>query len=94
LQIEGLILRSPSPVPLEDRDPDSLTLEESRELVRRLQARETQSSVKVKKEKRTHAELSDDEVEEDDDVAVTEERSKRARLSTDSGVEIIDLTDD
>ena len=94
LQIEGLIPRSPSPVPLEDRDPDSLTLEESRELVRRLQAREAQNSVKVKKEKRAHAELSDDEDEEDDEVAVTEARSKRARLSTDSGVEIIDLTDD
>ena len=31
----GLIERSPSPTPLEDRDIDQLTLEEARELVRR-----------------------------------------------------------
>lgn len=30
-----IIPRSPSPVPLEERDPNSLTAEEARELVRR-----------------------------------------------------------
>ena len=36
LQIEGIIARSPSPVPLEDRDPQDLSAEEARELVRRM----------------------------------------------------------
>lgn len=53
----------------------------------------TNRDVKIKKEKR--ARDAEDEEDDDDEVEVTEERStKRARLSTDSGVEIIDLTDD
>jgi len=34
LQIERIVPRSPSPVPLEEKDPDELTAEEARELVR------------------------------------------------------------
>jgi hypothetical protein len=91
-----MIPRSPSPVPLEERDPDDLSPEEARELIRRMRTQGSDSSVKVKKEKRDRA-AEDDEDDDDDDgeITVTEERnSKRARLSTDSGVEIVDLTDD
>lgn len=91
LQIEGLIPRTSSPVPLEERDPDDLSPEEARELVRRMRASRTDGEVKVKAEKRGR----DDDQGEDDDVEVTDQRStKRSRMSTDSAVEIIDLTDD
>ncbi|KAK5174647.1 uncharacterized protein LTR77_001729 [Saxophila tyrrhenica] len=96
LQIENIIPRSPSPVPLEDRDPEFLTLEEARELLRRNrekdaeQARTKEEKVRVKKEKRDR-----ESFENDDDLAITGENqaNKRTRLSTDSGIEIVDLTD-
>ncbi|KAM3416597.1 hypothetical protein BST61_g8188 [Cercospora zeina] len=101
LQIEGIIPRSPSPVPLEERDPDSLTLDESRELVRRMREREKEQRTEIKKEgqkskaKRARSEA----VETDSDgeaVLVLGEgpARKRGRQSTDSGVEIVDLTED
>ncbi|OQO13633.1 hypothetical protein B0A48_01862 [Cryoendolithus antarcticus] len=49
LENEGILKRSLSPVPLEDRDPDTLILEEGRELARRNKA-ERERSVAVKKE--------------------------------------------
>jgi hypothetical protein len=96
--------RSPSPVALEDRDADELTLEEARELVRRMRTRE-QAAVKIKKEhgtKRQHpidlggergeAEAED---EEEGDVSITDiitPDMKRARIA--SSAEVIDLTDE
>lgn len=97
LQVEGVIPRSPSPLPLEQRDPDDLSPEEARELVRRLRQRE-QERIKIKKEaqeKRARSDAfdGDSDVEE---LPVTGEGSarKRHRPSTDSGVEIVDLTED
>ena len=88
-----MIPRSPSPAPLEERDPNDLSPEEARELIRRMRTQGSDSSVKVKKEKRARA--AEDDEDDDEEITVTEERnSKRTRLSTDSGVEIIDLTDD
>ncbi|KAK6429184.1 hypothetical protein LTR95_014669 [Oleoguttula sp. CCFEE 5521] len=49
LQSEGILERSPTPVPLEDREPDTLTLEEGRELARRNKI-ERDRQVAVKKE--------------------------------------------
>jgi hypothetical protein len=95
LQIEDIIPRSPSPVPLEERDPDDLSYEEARELIRRMRTQGSEPGVKIKKEKREHPIEDEDEDSDDDEVEVTEQRmSKRTRLSTDSGVELIDLTDD
>lgn len=99
LQIEGVIPRSPSPVPLEERDPDDLSPEEARELVRRLRQREQErTKIKIKKEaqeKRARSDTfdGDSDVEE---LPVTGEGSarKRHRPSTDSGVEVVDLTED
>ena len=93
LQIEGIIPRSPSPTPLEERDPNELSPEEARELVRRMRAREQDDNFRVKKEKREHAALVDDD--EDEEITISQVRnSKRARTLTDSGVEVIDLSGD
>lgn len=90
LQIEGIIPRSPSPVPLEERDPDTLTAEEARELVR-IQRQQLQNRVKVKKEKR---EREEDEVSDDGEVTMMGEQRKGQRTSTDSGIEVIDLSNE
>ena len=64
--------------------------------MRRLRARNEQADIKVKGEKRDHATLiEDDEVEDDDEVTISEvRRNKRSRTSTDSGIEVIDLSGD
>ncbi|EMC99084.1 hypothetical protein BAUCODRAFT_390870 [Baudoinia panamericana UAMH 10762] len=98
LQIEGIIPRSPSPVPLEDRDPDSLSAEEARELVRRLRA-QREDLVRVKREgakRQRSATVTENHDDDDgDDVTISETRSrKRSRPSADSGVELVDLTGD
>ena len=90
LQIEGIIPRSPSPVPLEERDPDTLTPEEARELIR-IQRQQLQDRAKIKKEKR---EREEDEDAGDGEVRMTGEQRKRQRTSTDSGIEVIDLSNE
>ncbi|CAK3999070.1 Hypothetical predicted protein [Lecanosticta acicola] len=95
LQIEGILERSPSPTPLEERDPDTLTREELRQLLDR-RNHELQDYNRIKREKRersvTTGGAADDD---DDDVTFTGSGpSKRHRVSDDSGVDIIDLTDD
>lgn len=99
LQVEGIIERSPSPVPLEERDPEELTAEELRELVRRSRAEKaTVAKVKreIKREKRTRersATLSDDGQGEGD-VTFMSESSKRQRTRESmEGAEVIDLDD-
>ncbi|KAK5720873.1 hypothetical protein LTR15_006835 [Elasticomyces elasticus] len=96
LQIEGVLPRTPSPLPLEERDPDSLTAEEARELVRQMRATQ-KDNVQVKREKRERSgtALNDDDEDEDDAHASSESRSrKRQRRSTDSAIDVVDLTDD
>lgn len=112
LQIEDIIPRTPSPAPLEQRDPNTLTLEESRELLRRLlqrkEQREQKQQIEIKKEgqkikkegqkKRERSETIEAEVDDEDEggIVVTGEGPARKRgcQSTDSGVEIVDLTAD
>lgn len=78
-------------MPLEERDPDTLTAEEARELVR-LQRQKLQDRAKVKKEKR---ERDDEEADDsDDEVEVTRQQRKRPRMSNDSGIEVIDLSNE
>src|ERR1700742_1508375 len=58
LQAEHIIPRSPSPVPLEERDPEDLSPEEARELIRTMRARsadKTKIKKEIKKEKREQA---------------------------------------
>ncbi|KAF2872367.1 hypothetical protein BDV95DRAFT_381960 [Massariosphaeria phaeospora] len=92
-----IIPRSPSPVPLEDRDVDSLTLEESRELLRR-QQNQMNAANKIKKERikrerpveNGHVINSDND---DDEISIVS--AKRRRLAptlNEDGVEVVDLT--
>ncbi|KAH9825805.1 hypothetical protein Tdes44962_MAKER04016 [Teratosphaeria destructans] len=91
LQIEGIIPSSPSPVPLEERDPDDLTPEEARELVRRLRERQVEVEKEATHEKRSRESIAIDRNEVDVTIASENGPSnKRPRLT----VEIVDLTDD
>ena len=93
LQIEDVILRSPSPNPVAERDAGTLSKNEAREEVRSLR-KQIQNMVEIKQEKRDHSVLTQEG--EDDDVVVAEgsRQRKRARKSHDSAVEVIDLSDD
>ncbi|EME45426.1 hypothetical protein DOTSEDRAFT_71220 [Dothistroma septosporum NZE10] len=99
LQIESVIPRSPSPTSLEERDPDDLSPEEMRELLRRMREREAYT-VRVKREgekcerrarSTTGIDRGDDD---DDDFEITTGPAKRRHTSNDSGVEVVDLTED
>ncbi|KAI7596034.1 hypothetical protein KC316_g99 [Hortaea werneckii] len=105
LQIEGIIPRSPSPqpgIPLEERDPATLSAEEARELIRILRERhggriqvkdETRPEIRHDGVKRARSQMTG--LEDDDDLMVLGEGrcSKRARGATDEVVDCIDLTD-
>ncbi|KAH7389623.1 hypothetical protein DE146DRAFT_791630 [Phaeosphaeria sp. MPI-PUGE-AT-0046c] len=94
-----IIPRSPSPVPLEERDVDSLSSEEMRELLQRQRAREAAAPV-VKQERGIKRESNRDrdstmEALNEDDDDVTFVSTKRSRLLVtlnEDGVETIDLT--
>ncbi|KAF2849037.1 hypothetical protein T440DRAFT_534572 [Plenodomus tracheiphilus IPT5] len=99
LQSLLIIPRTPGPVPLEDRDVDTLTAEESRELILRLRERE-KSAVQVKKET-IKREISRDESntvpgsnDESDDISIllTKRRRMLPVIVDEHGVETIDLT--
>ncbi|RMZ32136.1 hypothetical protein D0859_03748 [Hortaea werneckii] len=105
LQIEGIIPRSPSPqpgIPLEERDPATLSIEEARELVRILRERhggrmqvknEVRPEVKHESAKRTRSQMAAVEEDDDDLTVLSEGRSsKRMRGATDDVVDCIDLT--
>nr|POE52327.1 hypothetical protein CFP56_70246 [Quercus suber] len=95
LQVEGLIARSPSPVPLEERNPTDLSLAEAHELIRQFQARHAQQKMAIKQEanakKRIHIHIEGDD---EDEIEVTAASSKRVRVVQASGVEVVDLTGD
>lgn len=80
-------------MPLEDRDPDTLTNDEARELIR-IQRQRLLDQTKIKKEKREREDEEDDEDGEDGEVTFTGVGRKRQRTSTDSGIEVIDLSNE
>ena len=102
--------RSPSPVALEDRDPDDLTPQEASELIRRMRAEkevaaniERDPGVKLEKPvKRQHSDMvgsGDEDAHEDEEgLSITDivtPGMKRARIvSSADAAEVIDLTDD
>ena len=101
LQAECIIPRSPSPVPLEERDADSLSLEEAREYFRRdreRKANDIKIKQEVKMEKRSYSQVIDDDDEDSGndelEVAAIPASRKRPRTFRDSGVEFVDLSDD
>ncbi|CAO2658836.1 Nn.00g065590.m01.CDS01 [Neocucurbitaria sp. VM-36] len=86
----GIIPRTPSPVPLEERAEDDLSPEELRQLVRQLKERDTATST-MKKEagvKRERALDIDDE--NHDEVVIVDTRSRKRHCSTDKEVVILD----
>ncbi|KAL1583153.1 hypothetical protein WHR41_07916 [Cladosporium halotolerans] len=104
LQVEGIIERSPSPVPLEDRDPETLTPEELREQNRLLRARQEainniKSEVKQEARKRkrqrsvTVGREQHDDTDEGDEGDVTF-TGVSGRRKVPRPEDIIDLIDD
>jgi hypothetical protein len=110
LEIEGIVERPPSPAPpvkIENRDPADLTLDEAREQLRLLRAREAANNIKQEfqreNRKRERSVTSgqengsekDNNDRDDDEVTITAEwdRRKRAKASAE-GAEVIDLTED
>lgn len=106
LEIEGIVERPRSPVPLTERDPDELTPDELREQNRLLRAQQASAAnikQEFKREKRARERsitLSDGNNDGDDsdegEVTITGEsdrRQKRARISA-GAVDTVDLTED
>ncbi|KAF2430696.1 hypothetical protein EJ08DRAFT_697174 [Tothia fuscella] len=93
LKAEGIIPRSPSPIPLEDRPIDELNPEEMRELLKRqseLLQKRRESDIQLKTEIKRERDDSSTIQGDDNGIEVVEERSKKkAKI-----VETIDLTDD
>ncbi|EFQ92434.1 hypothetical protein PTT_10464 [Pyrenophora teres f. teres 0-1] len=89
-----IIPRSPSPVPLEERDINSLTAEESRELIRRLRERDEAAPL-VKREgvKRERSYTVSQMEDYSDEVTFVSEKRRRLPVTlNEDGTEIIDLT--
>ncbi|KAI6787668.1 hypothetical protein KC332_g18181 [Hortaea werneckii] len=95
LQSIGLLPRSPSPIPLEDRNIDELNLEETRELLRRQQRQRESSEVAIKREiKRERIEFEDDD-DDGDDIEIVNRPEKKPHLDVDdAGTEVVDLCGD
>ncbi|KAF2622226.1 hypothetical protein BU25DRAFT_415384 [Macroventuria anomochaeta] len=95
-----IIPRSPSPVPLEDRDVDTLSAAEMRELLRRQREREADARA-IKQERGIKRELNceqsstyTDDTDDDEISIVSTKRRRENYLITvnENGVEEIDLT--
>ncbi|WPG99316.1 Hypothetical protein R9X50_00212900 [Acrodontium crateriforme] len=89
LHDEHIIPRSPTLVPLEDRDPETLTLEEGRELARLLRAQRDQAPEAhrneerpVRREKRTNVVIDLDAVDDETPLIVNSESSQNKRPRT------------
>ncbi|KAK5688776.1 hypothetical protein LTS10_000754 [Elasticomyces elasticus] len=100
LQALHVIPRTPSPVPLEERPVEELSMEDMRELVRRQKAalelqNEHGTKHGIKKEIKRERDLPSSEGEESD-VEVVEHRNKRIRADRGHGNAgpVIDLCDD
>lgn len=80
-------------MPLEERNTRDMSTREMAELITLYRTKQ----VEVKKEKRDHTTLINDDAENDGEVTVVDSRpAKRSRESFDSGVdvEVVDLTGD
>lgn len=103
--MEGIIPRDPSPAPVEERKPKAVKVEESLGTTMLNSEGKQQHNLEIKKEgqkskKRALPEMreaSDSDEEADDGaIVITGEgpARKRGRQSTDSAVEIVDLTEE
>ncbi|KAK4895147.1 hypothetical protein LTR27_006753 [Elasticomyces elasticus] len=87
LQALHIIPRTPSPVPLEERPVEELSIEEMRELVTRQRAKEASQA-----ERRVKQEFKRERGVDDGDVEVVGHVSKKARMS--NAIEVVDLSFD
>ena len=102
LQIEGVISRSPSPLPLEERAVEDLSPEELRELVRRQRERESDRSHSIKpewkglKRERSMTIISDGETSDAGEISVESAARSRQKKPRKGSVEVetIDLSGD
>ncbi|RMY79831.1 hypothetical protein D0864_08916 [Hortaea werneckii] len=95
LQSMGILPRSPSPVPLEDRDIEDLNPEEMRELLRRQQRQRKSSEAPIKREIKRERMEFEDEDDDGDDVEIVDQPEKKRRLDVDNaGTEVVDLCGD
>lgn len=96
LQIEGLISRDPTPIPLEDRKVEDLSLLEARERIRHLERVQRERDIRVKAEKRQFASVIADDADRTNDMIIKMESSqrKRQRVLSSAQVEVLDLTGD
>jgi hypothetical protein len=92
LQIEGVIEASPEPEPLEGRETKNMSPQEMQALIHSMRAREREREIQIKRVKRDHATLIKDEP--DEATGPDSREPKRPRQSPDSGVEVIDLTNE
>jgi len=99
LQSLLVIPRSPSPVPLEDRDVDSLSQEEMRELLRRQRQRgeaarivKHEGGVKRERSRERSGTANNAEIDDDDVSFVSAKRRRLPVTLNEDGVETIDLT--
>ncbi|KAF2127324.1 hypothetical protein P153DRAFT_433116 [Dothidotthia symphoricarpi CBS 119687] len=96
LQSLLIMPRSPSPVPLEERDVDTLNAEEMRELLRRQRERdEAARAVKregVKRERSDTATDTDPHVDDDELSFISAKRRRFPVTLNEDGMETIDLT--
>jgi hypothetical protein len=94
LQSLLIVPRSPSPVPLEDRDVDTLTPEEMRELLRRNAASQNvKREHGVKRERTRERSSTADELVDDDELSfVSAKRRRHPVILNEDGVETVDLT--
>ncbi|KAK5680042.1 hypothetical protein LTS10_007990 [Elasticomyces elasticus] len=87
LQALHIIPRTPSPVPLEERPVEELSIDEMRELVTRQRAKEaSQADREVKQE------IKRERGVDDGDIEVVGHVSKKARMS--NAIEVVDLSFD
>ncbi|SMQ49281.1 unnamed protein product [Zymoseptoria tritici ST99CH_3D7] len=93
LQVEGIIEKTPDPIPLEDRDPASLTESEARELLEQFRASKAKQAVRVKQEKRDRSPHMDDNVGDGDDLQVVGSGNSKRRKPS-GAAEVVDLTSD
>ncbi|KAF2665306.1 hypothetical protein BT63DRAFT_428277 [Microthyrium microscopicum] len=94
LRKEGIVPRTPSPEPLEDRPRDELSAAELRELLQREQERNTQlkkerDAARVKRERSTTIQFEDGE----ELSFISTKPAKRQRVSIEDA-QVIDLTED
>ncbi|KIW66850.1 hypothetical protein PV04_06141 [Phialophora macrospora] len=95
LQILGVIPRTPEPVPLEDRDEETLTPAEMLELIRRQKAERMAEKVKIKEEK-AEANLRqlagikrEADAQDDEEISIVAQTAKKPRRE----VAVVELLD-